>query len=91
MVYILCPFLVAGIVTASAPPFTVSSGHKTLEIIIPPDTVNTLEIDIPAILSKLYRDPAVAVSRPFINLPAYCFKYSRIFDRQCKLISLGTS
>jgi hypothetical protein len=55
-----------------------------------PDTIHTLEINVPLILFKLYRNPPIAKSRTLFYMLPDSLKYRSILDRQSKFISLRT-
>ena len=55
-----------------------------------PDTIHTLEVDVPAITSKLNRDPAIAKSWTLLYILPDDFNHRSIFDRQGQFIPLRT-
>ena len=55
-----------------------------------PDTIDTLKVDIPLILFKLYRDLAITESRTLFDMLPDSLKHRSILDRQSQLIPLRT-
>ena len=83
--------LVTGVVgTTITATFPASFSPWCLQIIVMPDTIHTLEVDVPAITSKLNRDPAIAKSWTLLYILPDDFNHRSIFDRQGQFIPLRT-
>ena len=84
--------LVAGIIRATITTSLFAAFLlRSLKIIVLPDTIDTLKVDIPLILFKLYRDLAITESRTLFDMLPDSRKHRSILDRQGQFIPLRTS
>lgn len=91
MVDIVRLLFVAGIFRAAAAALLFTAFFLSrFKVVITPYAIDTLEVDIPSVFSKLYRYTPIAKPRTLFYLLFYRIKYSNILERYHKFIPLGT-